>query len=268
MSPFRLSAGMGASLLVLGLAACGGSEPPATPAEPAADEVRDALAEIEINGADPEDIAETDMAETEAAEATDEAVSTDATDHDHSDDDHDHDHGDHDHEHEDHDHDHDDHSHDHDHDHDDMAGGAPHVHGKAEGAVVLEGSTLSISLDAALASFGASEAEPETPEQEAERASLRMQLADPLKLVDISDAAGCIFTGSDVGFRYPGGNHGNAMVSYTFECSNAAALDTIQFTAFETFPPLEEVDIALLSGDQQGAATLTPDAPELSWTFD
>ena len=259
MSPFRLSVGMGASLLVLGLAACGGSEPPATPAEPAADEVRDALAEIEINGADPEDVAE-----TEVAEATDEAVSTAATDHDHSEDepdDHDHDHGD-----GDHDHEHGDH--DHDHDHDDMAGGAPHVHGKGEGAVVLEGSTLSISLDSALASFGAREAEPETPEQEAERASLRMQLADPLKTVDISDAAGCIFTGSDVGFRYGGGGHGNAVVNYTFECSNAAALDTIQFTVFETFPPMEEIDIALLSGDDQGAATLTPDAPELSWTFD
>ena len=264
MSPFRLSACMGASLLVLGLAACGGSEPPASTAEPAADDVRDALAEIEINGADPDDIAETEMAEADVADTSEEAVSTAATDHDHSDDEPD----DHDHEHEDHDHDHDDHSHDHDHDHDDMAGGAPHVHGKGEGAVVLEGSTLSISLDSALASFGAREAEPETPEQEAERAGLRMQLADPLKVVDISDAAGCIFTGSDVGFRYGGGGHGNAVVNYTFECSNAPALDMIQFTVFETFPPMEEIDLALLSGDDQGAATLTPDAPELSWTFD
>lgn len=223
-------------LLPLGLAACGGGDSEAPTATPSTDPasagepVSDPL-EREIQGADPAD-------QIDAGDAPAEGP---------------HEHGD------DHSHDGDDHSHDHDHDHD-MAGGEAHTHGDGEAAIVLEGRNLTVTLNTALASLGASEAEPETDDAIAARAALRAQLITPMGMVDPVGEAGCIFAGSDVAFRYSG-DHGHTEVSYDFQCSSPDALEGVSFDVFGAFDTLETVEVAVLVGDSQSAVDLTPANP-------
>lgn len=157
-------------------------------------------------------------------------------------------------------------AHDHGDDHGDAhehAGGTAHVHGHAEAAIVLDGGALTISIDSALASFGASEAEPETTEEQTERDLLRVALSQPGGLVSLPEAARCIFSGADVMFHYPGA-HGNAEASYSWQCSRPEALDSVTFTAFETYETLEEIEVVGLIGTAQTAATLNPASPRFS----
>lgn len=238
----RLGLVSGLALLAAGLAACGGpaSEPETTDPQPAGDAAsgEPEIPPIDIRGADPQDVADA-SAEAEAdGNATDETAQS-------HDDEHSHD---------------DDHAHDHDH-----AGGEAHVHGKGEAALVLEDGVLSVTMTAPLASFGARESAPETPEEEAAKASLRLQLADPSKLVAINSEARCIFAGSEVDFIYTSDTHGHADLAYTFNCARPEELGTLDFAAFETFPTLEEVDAVMLDGAQQSAATMTPGSASLSW---
>ena len=253
MSPART---LSAVLILMGfgsvLAACGGpSEPepsidapdPVAEAGPDTAETTDPLM-IEATGADPED----QMPDAEV-EATNEDRD-ESEEQDHADDDHGHS-GEHD--------------HDHGHDHgDDGFVGHAHVHGEAEGALVLEGSTLTFSLNSALASFGADESEPETPQETAALEVLRTRLSDPFAMIDINDEAGCIFTGSDVDYIYSGGP-GNADTAYTFNCASADGLTDITLIAFETFKTLEKVDLAVLSGADQAGVELNRETRTLSW---
>ena len=228
------------SVSFLALAGCGGSDdtPPANAGAPAED-ARGAQLGGEIRGADPEDRAETADAEDAAGAARgesgdDETGPVDAgTDPD--------DHGDHD--------DHDDHD-------DEMAGGEAHVHGHAEMAIVLEGNDLTVSVQAPLASFGLPESEPETEAETGEMEQARLRLQDPLQTVAIGDAAGCIFSGSDVMFSYRG-DHGSADIEYTFQCNRPDALTSVDVKLFEAHEGLEEVEAVFITGTEQVADTLT-----------
>jgi len=146
-------------------------------------------------------------------------------------------------------------SHD-DHDH---AGGAVHVHGEAEGAIILEGETLTVSLDTALASFGLQEAVPGTPEQQAERQTVLNALTDAAAVFEINSEAGCTLVSSEQSVRSVG-EIGNAVLDFTFTCDDPGALDKATFVLFEDYPTLEEIDLAILIEGSQSAATLTSDA--------
>ena len=251
LSAVLITIGMGSVL-----AACGSPTEPESPIE----------APTPISEATPTtaEVTDSEDAATEPVDATtDEGAPADERDHsaehDHGDE-QDHDDGDHGHSHED-EHDHDEHGHDHG---DDGFVGHAHVHGEAEGALVLDGSTLTFSLNSALASFGAVESEPETPEETAAREQLRTRLSDPFAIIDINDEAECIFTGSDVDFIYSGGP-GNADVTYTFNCASAGRLADITLAAFESFETLEKVDLAVLSGADQAGVELSRESRTLSW---
>jgi len=226
------------------LAACGGASEPQSSIE----------APAPVDAADPETAETTDpvMIEATGADPEDQTVEVEAqtSNYDHGDEGHHHSHGD-------------DHEHGHDHGDDGFVGHA-HVHGEAEGALVLDGSTLTFSLNSALASFGADESEPETPQETAALEVLRTRLSDPFAMIDINDEAGCIFAGGDVEFIYSGGR-GNADVTYTFTCASADELDEILIVGFETFETLEKVDLAVLSGADQAAVELNRDTRTLSW---
>ncbi len=193
-------------------------------------------------------------ADTEDAAAAVEVAATDADadEHDHAEDDHDgdeHDHDEHDHE-EDHDgHDHDDdHADDHaDHDHEDHdhAGGEAHVHGLTDMAVAIDGSSVSISLDGALANFDLDE-------------SIRT-LDDTTPYTDgiVSLVGGdCVQDGAIATIR-PIGDHGNLMVDVTYTCAAIGSLEAIDVNAFEQFSGFEEVNAVILNETDQSAATLT-----------
>ncbi len=210
-----------------------------------------------------EDIVET--AETEAAdvvEAVEETVETAAAtddDHDHADESHEHDdehaHDDHaeDHaDHDDHEHeaahedgDHDDEAHDHDdHDHD-HAGGEAHVHGLSDLAASLDGTTLSVNIEGALANFDLDE-------------SLRT-LEDTSPYTDGAVAimgGDCTRSTASASIR-PIGDHGNLVIDLTYDCASAGSIEAIEVTGFQSFVGFEEVNAVFLTGTEQTAETLT-----------
>ena len=174
--------------------------------------------------------------------------------------DHDDDHDTHE-EHEDEEHDHDAH---HDEDEDHLAGGEAHVHGAAEAALVLDGSVLTLSLDTPLESFGVREAAPETDEQEAELEALSDALVTSDTIFTVNSEAGCALTESDVAFRHHG-DHGAAMLSYTFDCAHPVDLETIGFEMFGTFPGFETVETLILNGAAQSPEDVTAQSHTIDW---
>lgn len=147
------------------------------------------------------------------------------------------------------------------------AGGEAHVHGEAEGAIILEGNSLTVSLDGALASFGISEAPVETEEDEAARQAALDAFKDDAAVVAINGEAGCTLTGVSQSVRAVGGA-ANATFDYTYTCASVDALSEVSFTIFEGTPSMEKIDLAILSGDTQDAVTLTPDAPTVTISSD
>lgn len=241
------------------LAACSGaSEAPAAPQAPAP-EAESAAGEAPAAeaGASSMDGAGEDMASPASAPAEPDGAGED--DEAHGEDDHaghgEEDHGEHGEE------DHAEHDGD-DHDHGDHAGGAPHVHGKANAAIVLDAETLSISFQTALASFGLSE---EEPGDDAARAALDAALApfgSPDSLVTLPAAAECALVEAETGADFSGA--GDFIGDYTLSCAAPVALDEVRFHVFTDYPDLETIDAVWLAGNDQVSVTLTPDEPTIT----
>lgn len=235
------------SVAALALAACGTEAPePPAPAAPAPVPAAPASTDVPTPPETPETEVADAAATTDAAETT-EAPVADDEDHGHEDGDHSHDHGEED-------------GHMH-------AGGEAHVHGEAEGAIILEGDTLTVSLDGALASFGMSEAPVETAEDEAARQAALDAFKDDAAVLAINNEAGCTLTEVSQSVRAVGGA-ANATFDYTYACASIGALAEVTFTIFEGTPSMEKIDLAILSGDTQDAVTLTPDAPTATISSD
>lgn len=136
--------------------------------------------------------------------------------------------------------------------------GEVHEHGKGEMAITLDGSILSVSLEAPLESFASFEHEPETPEQRQELQDVRAGFMRVSRNVAINGQAGCQFNTREVAFRHTG-DHGSIMVDYSFECETPAELSSVRLRTFDEYPGLETVDTVFLSGDDQKAKTLDPE---------
>ena len=156
--------------------------------------------------------------------------------------------GDHADEHDDHDEDEEHAGHD-EHDHDesgsDHAGGEAHVHGESELAVSIDGATISISIEGALANFDLDE-------------SLRtLEDASPYSEGVVELIGGeCTRDTSDVSIR-PIGDHGNLTIDLVYSCASVESLTGLEVTAFGTFAGFEEVDAVILTETGQTGATLT-----------
>lgn len=175
--------------------------------------------------------------EVEVATVVEAAAETEA-DHDDHDDHEDHDADEHD------GHDEDEHAHDDDHDHDE-AGGEAHVHGHSDLAASLDGSTLSISVEGALANFDLDE-------------SLRT-LDDTTPYTDnlVAISGGdCTRDSASASIREIG-DHGNLMVDLTYTCATPDTISAIDVTGFQTFAGFEEVSAVYLTDSGQTAETLT-----------
>ena len=196
----------------------------------------------------PEAVVETVAADADM-ETPDGQESAETEDHDH-DHDHDHEHGDDeahaDHDHDGHDHeahDHDEHG-DHDHGGHDHGAGETHVHGLSELAASVDGSTLSISLEGALANFGLDETIRELPDP--------APYTDGVVAVQGGD---CTRDTASASIR-PIGDHGNLMVDLTYTCAAIGALSGIDVTGFANFAGFEQVDAVFLSDAGQTAESL------------
>ena len=176
-----------------------------------------------------------DPAMVETAPEADDAKAhdhEDEHDHDHEDE-HDHDHGDED-EH--------DHGEDHDHDH---ARGEAHVHGVSDLAASLDGSTLSVSVEGALANFDLDES-IRTLEETATFANETVEIV----------GGDCTQSSNDVSIR-PIGDHGNLTIDLTYTCASAANIEAINVTGFQTYQGFETVNAVYMTESEQTAETLT-----------
>ena len=216
--------------------------------EETADVAETVEAEIETASDAVEEVAETAAESAEEHDHDDEEHAHEGEDHDH-DEDHDDEHGEahEDHDHEDHadEHDHNEHAHeedDHDHDH---AGGEAHVHGLSELAASLDGSTLSVNIEGALANFDLDE-------------SLR-SLDDTSAYTDgTAEIVGgdCTRSGATASIRAIG-DHGNMVIDLTYDCAAPDSLEAIDVTGFQNFAGFEEVNAVFLTETGQTAETLT-----------
>jgi len=209
---------LAASFLVL--AAC---QPTAEPSD-------DLVAETPPSVA--EEVTEEIVVEADAADP----VTDEHEDHD----DHDED-SDHDEDHDEHDHD-EDHAEEEDHDH---AGGEAHVHGLSDLAISIDATTVSVSLEGALANFDLDE-------------TLRT-LDDATPYTDgIVDLVGgeCTRETGDASIRAIG-DHGNLTVDLVYSCAAIDGLSAIDVTAFSAFAGFEEVNAVILTETGQTASTLT-----------
>jgi len=136
--------------------------------------------------------------------------------------------------------------------------GEVHEHGKGEMAITLDGTMLTISLEAPLESFASFEHEPETPEQRQELQNVRAGFMRVSRNIAINGQAGCEFSSRDVAFRHSG-DHGSVMVDYAFVCATPGELNSVRLRTFDAYPGLETVDTVFLSGDDQKAKTLDPE---------
>ena len=140
--------------------------------------------------------------------------------------------------------DHDDHD-DHAHDDDDHAGGEAHVHGVSELAASIDGTSLSISIEGALANFDLDE-------------TLRT-LDDATPYTDgvVTVIGGdCKRDSANAEIR-PIGDHGNLVVDLTYTCGTIADVAAIEVTGFQSFAGFEEVNAVFLTDTRQVAETLT-----------
>lgn len=215
---------------VLALSAC----------QPAADAPEELAAETPPAVAD--EVVEAVEAEVEVA-AVEVSETADAEDHDHDDDDHDeeaHDHEEeHDHAEEDEEHAHEEHD---DHDH---AGGEAHVHGVSDLAASVDGTSLSISIEGALANFGIDE-------------TLRtLDDAAPYTDTVVSIVGGDCSRDTATASIRPIGDHGNLQIDLTYTCGSSDAIEAIDVIGFQSFEGFEEVNAVFLTDAGQTAETLT-----------
>lgn len=186
--------------------------------------------------AEPSDDLVAETPPTVVEEVVVETVEADSVADEHSDHNEDHD------EHDEHDHDEDHAEDDEDHDH---AGGEAHVHGLSDLAISIDATTVSVSLEGALANFDLDE-------------SLRT-LDDATPYTDgIVDLVGgeCTRETSDVSIRAIG-DHGNLTVDLVYSCAAIDGLNAINVTAFSAFEGFEEVNAVILTETGQTASTLT-----------
>jgi hypothetical protein len=150
----------------------------------------------------------------------------------------------------------DEHGHDHSHDHDEAyesAGGAAHVHGLAELALVAEPGRLTGEMISPLANFSLSEAEGVfTPEVLAALPGMIVLTGggcaaqEPVARIDTSSG------------------HTDAHILFSWTCQDPAAVRSVRFDGFGIFPAFETLNVVFIGEAEQKAAALTPSAAEFS----
>ncbi|MFN3314638.1 MAG: DUF2796 domain-containing protein [Hyphomonas sp.] len=151
------------------------------------------------------------------------------------------------------DHGEDDHTHVHSHDDDDHAGGTPHVHGLADLAIVLDGSTLTAELISPLANFGLSESE----------GVISPAVTETLPRLIMLTGGGCTADTPDAAIDQSSG-HTDARIQFSWTCANPADVMFASFAGFTSYPGFETVNAVYISDGAQKAAALTPSAPQFS----
>lgn len=144
------------------------------------------------------------------------------------------------------------------------AAAAPHAHehGVATLSVAVDGNTLSIDLDAPLDGFLGFERAPRTDAERKAAADMLARLRDAAALFKPDAAAGCSVTGAkvDAPVLNPAakgqGEHAELEAQYSFRCTQAQALRTLDVGLFDAFKRLQRIEVQVAGAKGQSKVTL------------
>jgi hypothetical protein len=158
-----------------------------------------------------------------------------------------------------------------------------HLHGKVVVNVALEGSLLSVELDAPAINVIGFEHAPRTGEQKREAAAADRWLASGVGLIGVSPAAGCVrqqvdytppkFDGDDhdhdhdhehdAGASAKGETHADYRARFTYTCANPAALPWADLWLVRRLKNVAEIEVNLVTPQVQTQRTLGADATRI-----
>lgn len=148
----------------------------------------------------------------------------------------------------------------------------PHVHGQAGLNLVVEGKQLSLELELPAIDVLGFE---HPPRDFAERKSLDQaveRLMNVEQILVINPEAGCRVQNAKLDSALlhkaedgKADEHADFDASYSFECSQMAALKTLEVRLFQYFPTLLGLDVQMVINGQQQGLSLTPEANRLDF---
>lgn len=157
-----------------------------------------------------------------------------------------------------------------------------HVHGHGKLNIAVEGSKVSLDLDAPGVDIVGTESFADEKAKAAALTQAQQLFADPLKQFVVPAAAGCKVASSKVEFEgedhednthaaaahdheHESEGHQHADISAEFEltCANPAALTTIEFKYFDTFKTAQALSVAIITPKGQTSSEVTRAAPRL-----
>lgn len=130
-----------------------------------------------------------------------------------------------------------------------------HVHGHAKVTMAVDDAQVTVEVEAPLASVVGFETEPATDEQRAAMSDAEGKLNSPETLFSFPEAAGCENAEKEVEVERED-DHAEFHATYTFRCSNTAAIDAVETTLMSNFDKMEEVDVEFATPAGQGAVEL------------
>ena len=155
---------------------------------------------------------------------------------------------------------------------------APHVHGEADLAIIMNGDQISAHLTSAMYNITGFEHAPETTAQQDRLASAIATLDSPDTLFEFTASAACRSTSVHHSLQAEAGRetsphghdgkegsqHRDLVAEYAFTCEHPSRLKSITVHMFASFKNLERINAIVFLGDEQIAPEVTPDAPTIS----
>ena len=139
-----------------------------------------------------------------------------------------------------------------------------HEHGHVEWQIAIEGNDVTMTLEAPGSDIVGFEHDAKTDEQKAAIEAATTQLTDAAALFTLTEAAGCTVGASDVELHQEG-DHNAFEASYTFACTDIAALTGVQTNLFTLYPSIEEIEVEYATPAGQGSAELEADDPSITF---
>ncbi len=137
-----------------------------------------------------------------------------------------------------------------------------HEHGHVELQIAIDGNDVTMTLEAPGSDIVGFEHAAETDGQKAAVEAAVTQLSDPAALFTMTEAAGCSVASSDAELHQEG-DHNAFEASYTFACTDIAALTGLTTNLFTLYPSIEEIEVEYATPAGQGSAELEADDPSI-----
>ena len=159
-----------------------------------------------------------------------------------------------------------------------------HQHGHGTFNLAIEGSHVSMELEAPGADIVGFEHPAQTPEQKAAVEKATTTLASPLSVFKVPEAAGCRIVAtsvrleadeehedkaakseakSDAKPETKAAEHSDFHAEYGLECTNTKAISSIVFDYFRAFPGAQELDVTVVTDKGQNKFEVTRANPRI-----